>query len=239
MVGEVFNFGIDNFQKSVGTAYDYGDRRVDFFDHGFDGLINMGFATHARAPMPDLFAQYARAFDGEFAGRTLLNYISSHDDMEPLDPERTNPFGNAIKLMLAPGAVQIYYGDELSRPLVAPETTGDARLRTAEGAAILDHWRRLGRFRNRHPAIGAGEHVELSRIPFVFARTLHEDGVSDRVVVAHSDVGPFTAVPAGGVFADGERVRDAYTGDVCSVNSDRLVCSAPRRLALFEATVLP
>lgn len=248
MVGEVFNFGLDDFQKAVGAAYDYGDRRVDFFDHGFDGLINMGFPTHARAPMPELFDQYARAFDGEFAGRSMLNYISSHDDMEPLDPGRTDPFENAVKLMLSPGAVQIYYGDELSRPLVAPQTTGDARLRTpmswsaletAEGAAILDHWRRLGRFRQRHPAIGAGEHVELSRAPFVFARTLDEQGISDRVLVAHSSEAAFTAVPAGGMFANGAVVRDAYTEDVCTVKADRVVCNTPRRLALFEAAVLP
>ena len=243
MVGEVFNFGVANFQKSVGTAYDYGDQQVDFFQYGFDALINMGFATHARASTPNLFARYASEFAGPFAGRGVLNYISSHDDMEPLDPERTDPFTNAVKLMLAPGAVQIYYGDEISRLLVAEGTTGDARLRTSmdwsvsatpEGRAILDHWRTLGQFRARHPAVGAGRHVELSRTPFVFSRTLETAGRTDQVVAAYAPDAAFQQVPSGGVFTDGIEVRDAYAGDSCAVQGGRIVCPTARTLALFE-----
>ena len=244
MVGEVFNFGLANFQKSVGRAYDFGDRRVDFFDHGFDALINMGFPTHARAPMPELFDQYAAEFATTFSGRGMLNYISSHDDMEPLDPERTNPFDNATRLMLAPGAVQIYYGDELNRPLVAGGTSGDARLRTSmnwsvaespEGQAILAHWQRLGRFRQRHLAVGAGRHQVLSEAPYAFSRVLDEAGMKDRIVAAHSAAAPFTQVPSGAVFADGTAVRDAYAGDLCRVAGGQITCPTPRTLSLFEA----
>jgi alpha-amylase len=248
MVGEVFNFGLANFQKSVGRAYDFGDQHVDFFDHGFDALINMGFPTHAQAPMPELFDRYAGEFATTFSGRGMLNYISSHDDMEPLDPERNDPFDNATKLMLAPGAVQIYYGDELSRRLVAEGTTGDARLRTSmdwtvhqtpEGQAILDHWQRLGQFRQRHPAVGAGEHRELSSSPYVFSRVLNEDGVEDRMIAAHAPATPFIQVPSGGVFPDETTVRDAYAGDLCQVSNGWIHCPSERALSLFEAIDVP
>lgn len=243
MVGEVFNFGADDFQKAVGTTYNYGDRRVDFYDYGFDSLINMGFATHARAPVPELFTQYAEAFDGTFRGHGLLNYIASHDDQEPLDPERLSPVEDAFKLMLAPGAVQIYYGDEISRLLVAPGTTGDARLRTSmnwsvltttDGAAILSHWQRLGLFRTRHPAVGLGQHVELSRAPYAFARLLGEGASADRIVAAYSPTTPYTAVRSGGVFASGSTVHDAYAGDTCRATDDEIVCPSPRTISLFE-----
>lgn len=243
MVGEVFNFGLDDFERAIDRDYNYGDRKVDFFDHGFDALINMGFASHARQPMPELFARYASEFEGPFAGHGLLNYISSHDDPAPLDPEREKAFENAIKLMLAPGAAQIYYGDELNRPLVAPGAAGDARLRTpmnwealdtADGQASLEHWRRLGRFRAAHPAVGVGRHLELSRTPYVFARRLDATAGSDAVVVAYSASTPFTRTPTGGIFADGTDVRDAYTGDVCRVHGEHIVCGEERTLALFE-----
>lgn len=244
MVGEVFNFGVSNFQKAVGRAYDFGDLRVDYFDYGYDALINMGFATHAKQPMPALFDQYAREMETTFAGRGMLNYISSHDDMEPLDPTRTAPFENATKLMLAPGAVQIYYGDELNRPLVAEGTTGDARLRlpmnwsaleTEDGRAILSHWQKLGRFRADHPAVGAGTHRVIADTPYVFARSLDGAEAADRVVVAHGGSQAFRDVPSGGVFVDGQTVRDVYAGDVCRVEEGRIACPTDRTLALFEA----
>lgn len=244
MVGEVFNFGLADFERSIDRDYNYGDRRVDFFDHGFDALINMGFASHAREPMPDLFARYAAEFEGPFAGRAMLNYIASHDDPAPLDPERLNGFENAIKLMLAPGAAQIYYGDELDRPLVAPAASGDARLRTpmnwealdtAEGRASLEHWRRLSRFRAAHPAVGVGRHVELARAPYAFARRLDGPNGPDVVVVAYSASETFTRTPSGGVFADGTEVREAYSGDTCRVAGAEIVCDQARGLALFEA----
>ncbi|MBK8067934.1 MAG: hypothetical protein IPK27_09965 [Rhodanobacteraceae bacterium] len=105
MFGEVFNYGVAGFQNAAeeGLAYDYGDRQVDFYELGFDALINMGFATHAAQPAGALFAQYHQELQGRFAGKGVVNYISSHDDMGPLDPARKDAFNAAIKLMLAPG----------------------------------------------------------------------------------------------------------------------------------------
>ncbi|HDZ9392042.1 TPA: alpha-amylase, partial [Vibrio cholerae] len=51
----------------------------------------------------------------------------------------------------------------------------------AERQALLKHWQTLGQFRQRHPAIGAGEHREIAQSnAYVFTRTLGED----KVVVA-------------------------------------------------------
>ena len=245
MVGEVFNYGVAGFQNAVaGTReYDYYDRTVDFYDHGLDALINMGFATHARLPTADLFQLYDDQLQGPLKGAGILNYISSHDDQSPLDPARRNSYENAIKLMLAPGAAQIYYGDETDRSLIVPGATGDATLRsfmnwdaldTPEGQAIHTHWTRLAQFRKRHLAVGAGRHVEHAWSPYVFSRTFETEVGTDRVVVGLSDQ-PVSGLRVFGTFPAGSVLRDAYTGETVTVVDDRVEFATPRRIALLES----
>lgn len=245
MVGEIFNYGVAGFENAPDGSrlFDYGDRQVDFYDFGFDALINMGFATHAKSPMPDLFQLYADELSGPFKGKGVLNYLASHDDMEPIDPERKNAFENAIKLLLAPGGAQIYYGDELGRTLNAEGATGDAKLRslmnwealeTAEGRALFDHWRKLAAFRKAHPAVGAGSHREIQRTPYVFARILNENGDADAVLVAVGGEAPLTSIPTAGVFADGATLHDAYSGETVTVDQGRVVFASPREIALLS-----
>jgi alpha-amylase len=234
MVGEVFNYGLDGFSQAVdgGRAYDYGDRQVDFYDYGFDALINMGFPTQAERPARELFATLARELEtGPHRGMATLNYVTSHDDMKPFDPERVRTFESATKLMLAPGAAQIFYGDEVGRDLTVEGTRGDATLRSAfdwtaakepAAEALLAHWRKLGVFRKAHPAVGAGLHRELSTAPFVFSRTLEGD-VEDRVVVAVDlKPGKSQTLPVGAVFADGQVVIDHYAGAETTVKNGRV-----------------
>ncbi|MEL6568259.1 MAG: alpha-amylase family glycosyl hydrolase [Pseudomonadota bacterium] len=244
MMGEVYNYGIGGFQHAVAgsRAYDFGDVQVDFFDYGFDALINMGFATHAKLPTPDLFQFYANELAGTHRGVGILNYMSSHDDQSPLDPLREAPFENAIKLLLAPGGVQIYYGDETNRSLVVEGTTGDATLRsfmnwdaleTEAGQANLVHWQKLANFRKNHMAVGAGIHKEHSWSPYVFSRTLDEGDITDKVLVGLADA-PFTALKVHGVFENGQRLRDAYHGDDVTVVGGEVNFATSRAIALLE-----
>ena len=239
MVGEVYNYGLANFGQARGRLYDYGDRQVDFFDHGFDALINMGFPTHAKQTIAEQYAGYAQELsDGAFAGQGVLNYIATHDDMNPLDPARQDARANATRLMLSPGGVQIYYGDEIARSLIVPGTRGDATLRSSfdwnavQGqAALLDHWRRLGRFRQAHSAVGAGRHAELSASPYVFSRTL----AGDRVVMAMGLPGGRVQLPTGATFAEGTRLRDAYSGAEGVVSNGQVVLENAADVVLLEA----
>lgn len=246
MIGEVFNHGLLANGQSVGAAYDFGDRVVDFRDHGFDGTINMGFPAHLMMPLPALY----RAFDAElatgaFAGRATLSYLASHDDMGSYDQPRAKHLEAAEALLLAPGGAQIYYGDEIARSLVVPGTKGDATLRssfdwqqvgTDAGQAMLGHWQRLGKFRARHPAIGAGRHQELGFKPYTFARILDEAGITDRVVVAMTagSTGPAT-IRTGTVFAEGTLLRDGYSGETVRVSAGTVQIAKPGRVVLLEA----
>jgi alpha-amylase len=238
MVGEVFNYGLLNFSQARGRLYDYGDRQVDFYANGFDALINMGFATHAnQRPIADQYRLYSAQLHGEFGGRGVLNYLASHDDMNQFDPPRANIRRDATRLLLSPGGVQIYYGDEVGRSLAIPGTAGDATLRSvfnwadvSRNAALLDHWRRIARFRQRHLAVGAGMHGKLGAAPFTFSRVLGED----RVVIAIRDSsGPLT-VQVSPVLRDGARLRDAYTGEEAVVTDGRVQLTRARDVVLLE-----
>lgn len=245
MVGEIFNHGLLANGYSVGAGYDFGDRVVDFKNHGFDGTINMGFPSQLAMPLPALY----RAFDAElskgaFAGRATLHYVASHDDMAPHDPERKKHRDSAEALLLAPGGAQIYYGDEIGRSLVIAGTKGDATLRSSfdwqgvskhENAAMLSHWRRIGSFRRAHAAIGAGRHVELAAKPYTFARLLDEGALSDRVIVAMIGTPGSVTIRTGDIFADGLRVRDAYSGEATTVVNGEVKFANADRVVLLEA----
>jgi alpha-amylase len=196
MVGEVMHFGVDGFKNTPkGTRnYDYGDEQVDFFDYGFDSLINMGFATHAAGSMEEIFSSYSTELnDGALTGVGVINYVVSHDDPEPYDKARKNPYETALKLMLAPGAVQIYYGDELARNLTIAGAMGDATWRSfmnwediaqQKTQNLLRHWQKLGTFRHDNLAVGAGIHKQHSEKPYVFSRSHTVNGKAEQVLVA-------------------------------------------------------
>jgi alpha-amylase len=215
MVGEVYGW-----EPSQGRDYDFGDRTVDFFANGYDGLINFGFKRDAAGSLDSLFAGYSTTLhDGALRGATFLNYLSSHDDGSPYDVHRRDPLGAGTRLLLAPGTAQIYYGDELARPLRVAGAEGDANLRSfmnwgdlERRAEILQHWRKLGRFRRAHPAVGAGVHRTLQVKPFIFSRVLESGSGVDRVLVAMDQRQGGKTISVFGLFPDGTELLDAYSG---------------------------
>jgi alpha-amylase len=229
MMGEVYNY-----TSAQGRSFDFGDRRVDFFDYGYDGLINFGFKDDARGRMDDLFTTYASTLrDGALRGLVVVNYVSSHDDAGPYDRNRQDPYGAGTLLLLSPGGAQIYYGDEVARPLNAAGAEGDANLRSpmdwdvvasmdGTDGTILEHWRKLGRFRKAHPAVGAGRHQRLQADPYVFSRILEGGDGGDRVLVAlDQGAGPKT-LSVFGLFPDGTEVLDYYSGRTAVVTGGRV-----------------
>jgi alpha-amylase len=237
MMGEVYGWA-----ATAGRDYDFGDRAVDFFDYGYDGMINFDFKHAASAPSDSQFARYAALLRGPLEGIAIVNYLSSHDDGSPWDPDRAKAMEAGTRLLLSPGGAQIYYGDELARPLRIDGAEGDANLRSfmnwsdleqPETAALLRHWRTLGRFRRAHPAVGAGEHRVLSDDPFVFSRTLDADGTVDRVVVAMNVTPGTVTIPVGDVFADGTVVVDAYSGESGTVAGGAVTLTTQAGLVLL------
>ena len=227
MMGEVYNYSFRN-----GRLFDFGDKKVDFFDYGFKSLINFDFKTAAGEPYENIFSDYSSILNDQLQGKTVLNYISSHDDGAPFDPLRENPLDAGTKLLLCPGGAQIYYGDETSRTLTVEGTMGDATLRSYmnwdelngnsersgyKTQEVLDHWRKLGVFRNSHPAVGMGLHEMIDDDPYIFKRTLKLDNYFDQVLVGLEMESGLKTVDVSGLFANGLEVKDYYSGQVVTV----------------------
>lgn len=235
MVGEVYGYGVDG-----GRDFDYGDRKVDFFAHGFESLINFAFKADATQSYEALFSKYDRVLnDGVLQPVSVLNYLTSHDDGSPFDLQREKSYETGTKLLLSPGGVQIYYGDETARSLQIPGTQGDATLRSFMNwesisedpatQALLAHWQKLGTFRKNHPAVGAGQHEQLQASPYLFKRQLNDDAV---LVGLDLNTGPKT-IPVFDVFPNGAAVKDYYSGKTLTVSGGNISLDSPYGIVLL------
>jgi len=176
----------------VGEVFDHPMAKDYYYDFGFDSLINFEFQAKAHdlamcmTGIDATFQRYADEINSD-TGFNALTYISSHDTTlfyakyQDLDLQRRI----AAPFLMLPGGVQLYYGDETARPLgpygddFHQGTRSDMNWLTldSERQSLLKHWRKIGQFRNRHTAIGAGRHRQISQVPYVFSREFAEDRV--------------------------------------------------------------
>ena len=239
MVGEVYFYNINN-----GQEYDFGDKKVDYFGKSFDALINFDLRSSDERSYEEIFSNYSAILENELDGFGTLSYVSSHDDGQPFDKAREKTYESAIRLLLAPGAAQVYYGDEVGRSLLIDGTTGDATLRStmdwddiqnnSETKKLLEHWQKLGQFRNTHMAVGAGIHKMISETPYVFSRIYAEGNVEDKVLIALNVPEAQETIPVGDVFEDGTKLRDAYSGGEVTVENGMVSNTSTSEVLLFE-----
>ncbi len=243
MTGEVYGYGI-----SGGRMYDFGDRKVDYFANGMTSLINFEFKSDANNNYEAIFSKYSNLLHGPLKDQSVVNYLSSHDDGGPFDRERMKPLEAATKLLLSPGASQVYYGDETSRPLEVNGAVGDANLRSFMNwdeivrnserngfnvNDVLAHWQKLGQFRKAHPAVGAGVHEQLASRPYLFKRTFQSGTFSDVVLVGLDLEKGRKDIPVRGTFQDGTTVKDYYSGQTLTVTGGRVTVDSEFTIVLL------
>lgn len=230
----------------TGEVFDYTGGKNNYFTSGaFDSLIN--FSLHGKnsdnsnkygAEMEGKYSEYASSINSD-PNYNMLTYISSHDvGLGSRDPRV------AASLLLCPGGVQIYYGDETGR------NTGNLGANVEQGWRSQMNWsgatesnqlyvnyQKIGQFRKKHVSVGAGSHEKLSGDAYTFSRIYHKGQADeDKVVVSL----PFTAgihsVNVSGVFADNETVVDAYSGESYKVSDGKVsVTSDSNGIILLEA----
>lgn len=238
-IAEVYNYNISN-----GKLFDFGDKKVNYYENGFTAMINFEFKSDAQKDYASLFSKYSVLLNGQLKGNSVLNYLSSHDDGGPFDAKRTKSIESATKLLLTPGISQVYYGDESARSLVVEGTQGDATLRSfmnwdavntnLETKKVLLHWQKLGQFRNNHPSVGAGVNAEISAKPLVCSRTFTKGKYSDTVVIGLDLATGKKEIPAGSAFKEGAKIRDAYSGKMGTVTNGKVVIDSEFDIVLLE-----
>ena len=238
LVGEVYNYGI-----SAGKAFDFGDKKVNYFDKAFNSLINFELKWNAKQMVQkDVFQRYDSILQNGLKNYGIFNYMSSHDDGQPFDRERNMPFKTATMLLLTSGTSQVYYGDETARELIVEGATGDANLRSLmnweklktdpQTQEIHTHWQKLGQFRANHPALGAGKHQLISQVTneLVFSRIYRED----KVVVGLNFNNKNVIIDVSSVFKNGDELHDFYSKQTVKVVDGKVKFNSEFDIVLLE-----
>lgn len=152
----------------TGEAWGHGVMRSEYYRHGFDAMINFDYqeqAANAVDCLANMDLTWQQMAD-KLQDFNVLSYLSSHDTRL----FREGGDKAAELLLLAPGAVQLFYGDESARPF---GPTGSDPLQgtrsdmnwqdvSSKSAASVAHWQKISQFRARHAAIGAGKQTTLT-----------------------------------------------------------------------------
>jgi alpha-amylase len=241
IAGELYGY-----EASGGREYPFSDHQVDYFDAGYDAMINFGFKNHAVADYKELFKRYdgfRKNLLNEKPGSDayFMNYISSHDDGQPFDALREKAMESAAKLVLTPGMTQIYYGDEIARPLVVEGAIGDANLRSMMdwdhmNLKVLTHWQKLGKFRKNHVAVGAGDHfsLEYEGVGTLAARFYDKNDHQDTVLIGAGLADGLLEIQVAKVFPKATRLRNAYTEKKLPVFNGKVTVMVENGLVLLE-----
>ena len=236
MVAEVWGHGPSQspYHTVQGGAFD------SVINFAFQGAVGKsGSGPGAASSWESTFAEYANAVNSNpNSNWNFLSYISSHDTGAVFRKDKTDDQQKRAgsMLLLAPGGVQVFYGDEYGR------ANGDGGSDQDQGSrssmnwteitsqagntnSILNHWRRVGRFRNRNIAVGAGTHQQISATgaPYAFVRNWQNTNKVAVAIDASATTVTFTL--PNGFWADGTQVRDYYTGNTATVNNNQVTIS--------------
>lgn len=212
----------------VGEVWGQGLEKTEYHEHGFDALINFSFQgesfegpAYRKDTMPAVFQRYADTLNDQAIN--VLTYISSHDTK--LFPRKKLKDGLTYQLLL-PGALEVFYGDETARLYVS--TGRDLTMGTRSfmnwddiDLEVFEHFKKLGTFRARNLAVGAGVHTEISQDPFIFKRDYNKGNESNTVLIAMNQ-SKETSLDVSMAFSDGDLLRDAYTMTAYKVEAGKI-----------------
>lgn len=202
----------------------------DYYGTGkFDSMINFSYngsqggGTSSSYPSSSDWDKYlsintAKKDDDNNGNlNNVLTYLSSHDT-KLCRP--SNAIEQGTMFTLLPGGIQIYYGDESSRPQAYlgcgdtdMMTRGDMNWDEIEGSkkAQVAHWGKVGNFRKYNPAVGAG-------VGSGTKRTYSGAAGENKVAIGIDG----TSVDVSGLFSDGTTVYNWYDGTSAKVSGGKV-----------------
>lgn len=196
------------------------DRKPEYADAGFSSMVNFYFPKHG-----DL--------DGiVYTWQAYADSLAAYDDWHPFsylnnsyhrDADMSNMIDCATTFLLAPGVVQIFYGDETGRKLSDAVHNVDSNQAFRSDmkwndmdSLLLAHYRKLGTIRRDNRVIGEGRQKILDT--HTALRCNDKDSVLIRV-----KPNPGVPINCHGVFDDGDKVRDLYSGQILRVKDGNVI----------------
>ena len=196
------------------------DRKSEYADAGFSSMVNFYFPKRG-------------VLDGiVYTWQAYADSLAAHDDWHPFsylnnsyhrDADMSNMIDCATTFLLAPGVVQIFYGDETGRKLSEAIHNVDSNQAFRSDmnwsdidGQLLAHYRKLGTIRRQNRVIGEGR----QRILDTHTALRYNDADSVLIRVMPQSGQPVICY---GVFGDGDVVRDLYSGQVSEVKNDCVI----------------
>lgn len=209
----------------TGEVYGQGLDKNEYYNNGFDSIINFDFPKSDNLDyIEEIYSEYDEKINSD-NNFNVLSYISSHDT----GLTRGNMINLGTKLLLSPGGVEIYYGDESNRKASTNTitTAKDQPSRSDMNWDSLDketlaHWQKLGQFRTNHISVGAGDHKMIQSSPYAFSRIYSKNNINDKVVVA-TEVTEESEIDVSSIWEDNTKIKDFYTNKKYTVTNGRIL----------------
>ncbi len=222
----------------TGECFGHKAEKSNYFTSGaFDSMINFSFTGVGSCNVPGagsvdgVYSDYASRFNND-PSFNMLTYLASHDTtLITGDRKYAGSF-----MLMCPGGIQIYYGDESNRPMAqvsSDSTTGAGhKFRSfmnwdSMDKDVLAHWQKLGQFRNNHLSVGGGAHKVISAYDsstgYSFSRTYSKNGVEDKIVATlFAPANTQITIDVSGVFSDGTEVTNFYDDTTAKVSGGKV-----------------
>lgn len=204
----------DNFYMTGdfdGASIDY---KPEYADAGFSSMVNFNFPKHGDL---DGIVYVWQAYSDSLQNNPNWHPFSYLNNSYHREADMSNMIDCATTLLLAPGAVQIFYGDETGRKL------SDARLNVDSDQAFrsdmdwndidvaqLDHFRRLGKIRKLNPVLSTGKQKTID------THTCLRYNESEKLLIRLKPENG-RGIPVGDIFTDGTTLIELYTSQSARV----------------------
>lgn len=212
-----------------GASIDY---KPDYADAGFSSMVNFYFPKHGDL---DGIVYTWQAYADSLAAHPGWHPFSYLNNSYHRDADMNNMIDCATTLLLSPGVIQIFYGDETGRKL------SDARLNVDSDqafrsdmdwddvdATLLAHFKKLGQIRKNNPVIAAGKQLTVD------THTCLRYDETDKALIRLCP-GPGSEIDVNGIFSDGVILTELYTGKRAEVRGGKITLDRyENKIAIFK-----
>ena len=185
------------------------DYKPDYAEAGFSSMVNFFFPKHGDL---DGIVYTWQAYSDSLQNHHNWHPFSYLNNSYHRDADMENMIDCGTSLLLSPGVVQVFYGDETGRSL------SDARFNVDSDQAFrsdmnweninhnqLKHFQKLGKIRQANPVIATGKQKTTD----THTCLRYDDNNMVLIRVLPRDNQP---ISVDGIFKDGTKVTELYTG---------------------------